>query len=68
LQDELPPILILIADEVADAAAAVLVTVDMVVLAMLDMDMDMLFWLLLAKIRLKDECRKRNGRGPEHLP
>jgi len=42
LQDELPPILMLIADEVADAAAAVLVTVDMV--------MDMVFRLLLAEI------------------
>jgi hypothetical protein len=39
----------LIADEVADAAAAVLVAVDMVMLAMLDTDM--VFGLLLANIR-----------------
>jgi hypothetical protein len=67
LQVELPPILILIADEVTDAAAAVLVAVDMVMLAMLDTDM--VFGLLLAKIRLKDECRKRQtAEEPELLP
>ena len=49
----------LIADEVADAAAAVLVTVDMVMLPMLDIDMDMVFGLLLAEIRLEDGCQKR---------